>query len=41
MFNPACATLSVEIERMAAELQPTTLHDWPLSTLPMEILPSW
>jgi hypothetical protein len=35
MFKPARETFSVEIDRVASELQPTTLHVSPLSTLPI------
>jgi hypothetical protein len=37
MFNPEWPTFSADIDRLAAALQPTTLHSCPLSTLPMEI----
>jgi phosphatidate phosphatase PAH1 len=36
MFNPLWATLSGDIDRIACELQPTTLHCCPFETLPKE-----
>ena len=35
MLSPLFATLSGEIERIAVEVQPTTLHCCPLETLPI------
>jgi hypothetical protein len=38
-LSPLCETFSVEMDRRAAAVQPTTLHFCPLFTLPMEIAP--
>jgi hypothetical protein len=39
MLRPLCDTFSVDIDRIAATPQPTTLHCCPLATLPMETCP--
>ncbi len=39
MLRPLCDTFSVDIDRIAAAPQPTTLHCCPLATLPMETCP--